>query len=289
MHLSEADAVLPVVPMFHANAWGLPYAAVMTGAKLVMPGPHLDAASLVDLFVRERVTFTAGVPTIWMAILQYLDSNPGAHDLSALRAMFVGGAAVPQALIESFEKRHGLTLVHAWGMTEMAPLGTVSRLPLDLADAPEAARFASRATQGRPAPFVEIRARNENGLVPDDGQTMGELEVRGPWVASGYYNRDDCGDRFTPDGWFKTGDIVTIDERCVVTIQDRAKDLIKSGGEWISSIALESALMGHPRRPRPTICARFSPRSFQSSGCPTRSNSSTRFRERPPASFKRWR
>ncbi len=246
MALTEADAVLPVVPMFHANAWGLPYAAVMMGAKLVMPGPHLDPASLVDLFVRERVTFTAGVPTIWMGILQFLDANPGVHDLSALRSMFVGGAAVPQALIESFEKRHGLKIVHAWGMTETTPIGTVSHLPLDLADAADEAKFQSRATQGRPVAFVEIRARNETGLVPHDGQTMGELEVRGPWIAAAYYNRTDCADRFTEDGWFKTGDIVTIDERSFVTIQDRAKDLIKSGGEWISSIALESALMGHP-------------------------------------------
>jgi fatty-acyl-CoA synthase len=246
MGLSEADAILPVVPMFHANAWGLPYAAVMTGAKLVMPGPHLDAASLLELFVTERVTFTAGVPTIWMSILQQLDANPGAYDLSSLRAMFVGGAAVPQALIEAFEKRHGLKLVHAWGMTETAPLGTVSYLPLDLADASDEEKYQTRAKQGRPVAFVEIRARNEDGIVANDGQTMGELEIRGPWIAAGYFNRTDCADRFTADGWFKTGDIVTIDDRWFVTIQDRAKDLIKSGGEWISSIALESALMGHP-------------------------------------------
>jgi len=237
---------LPVVPMFHANAWGLPYAAVMNGAKLVMPGPHLDPASLVDLFSRERVTFTAGVPTIWMSLLQLLDASPGAYDLSAMRMMFVGGAAVPQALIEAFHKRHGLRLVHAWGMTETTPLGTVSHLPVDLSLAPEEAQYESRARQGRPVAFVEIRARNEHGLVPHDGQTMGELEVRGPWVAAAYYNRGDCADRFTDDGWFRTGDIVTIDERFFVTIQDRVKDLIKSGGEWISSIALESALMGHP-------------------------------------------
>jgi fatty-acyl-CoA synthase len=246
MGLSEADAILPVVPMFHANAWGLPYAAVMTGAKLVMPGPHLDAASLLELFVKERVTFTAGVPTIWMSVLQQLDANPGAYDLSSLRAMFVGGAAVPQALIEAFEKRHGLALVHAWGMTETAPLGTVSYLPLDLADASDEEKYQTRAKQGRPVAFVEVRARNENGIVANDGQTMGELEIRGPWIAAGYFNRTDCADRFTDDGWFKTGDIVTIDDRWFVTIQDRAKDLIKSGGEWISSIALESALMGHP-------------------------------------------
>jgi len=245
MGLTEADVVLPVVPMFHANAWGLPYAAVMNGAKIVMPGPHLDPVSIVELLACERVTFTGGVPTIWMGVLQLLDANPGAYDLSSMRAMFVGGAAVPPALIEAFDKRHGLRLVHAWGMTETTPLGTVSHLPLDLMSAPAEAQYEARAKQGRPVPFVEIRARNENGLVPYDGQTMGELEVRGPWVATSYYNRTDCADRFTSDGWFKTGDIVTIDERMFVTIQDRAKDLIKSGGEWISSIALESALMGH--------------------------------------------
>ena len=244
--IAEHDVVLPVVPMFHANAWGLPYAALMQGAALVLPGPHLDPASLVDLFERERVTITAGVPTIWMALLQFLDANPGARDLSALRSMVVGGAAIPQALIEAFEKRHGLHVVHAWGMTEMAPLGTASHMPPDLAAAPDDERYRQRAKQGRPSPFVEIRARNEDGLVPWDGATMGELEVRGPWVAAAYYNRDDCGDRFTEDGWFKTGDIVTIDERATMSIQDRSKDLIKSGGEWISSVALESALMGHP-------------------------------------------
>jgi fatty-acyl-CoA synthase len=244
--ISEADAVLPVVPMFHANAWGLPYAAVMAGAKMVMPGPRLDAASLVDLFARERVTVSAGVPTIWMGVLQHLDAHRGAHDLSALRALFVGGAAAPQTMIEAFEHRHGLRVVHAWGMTETTPLGTVSHVPALLADATSAAVYEARAKQGRPAPFVEIRARNESGLVPWDGRTMGELEVRGPWVASGYYRRDDCGDRFTDDGWFRTGDIVTIDAHATVSLQDRARDLIKSGGEWISSVALESALMGHP-------------------------------------------
>jgi fatty-acyl-CoA synthase len=244
--IAEHDVVLPVVPMFHANAWGLPYAALMQGAALVLPGPHLDPASLVDLFERERVTITAGVPTIWMALLQFLDANPGTRDLTALRSMVVGGAAIPQALIEAFDKRHGLHVVHAWGMTEMAPLGTASHTPPDLVSAPDDERYRQRAKQGRPSPFVEIRARNEDGLVPWDGATMGELEVRGPWVAAAYYNRDDCGDRFTDDGWFKTGDIVTIDERATVSIQDRSKDLIKSGGEWISSVALESALMGHP-------------------------------------------
>jgi fatty-acyl-CoA synthase len=244
--IGEGDVLLPVVPMFHANAWGLPYAAAMNGAALVLPGPHLDAASLLELFVGERVTLTAGVPTIWMSVLNQLDAAPGSYDLSELRAMIVGGSAIPQALLEAFEQRHGLRVVHAWGMTETAPLGTVSHVPPDLADAPAETRYTCRAKQGRPAPFIEIRARNEDGLVRWDGSTMGELEVRGPWVASTYYNRADCADRFTDDGWFKTGDVVTIDERATVNIQDRSKDLIKSGGEWISSIALESALMGHP-------------------------------------------
>ena len=243
--IGEDDVMLPVVPMFHANAWGLPYAALMQGAALVMPGPHLDAASLVELFEHERVTLTAGVPTIWMSLLHYLDANPGVHDLSSLRSMIVGGAAIPQALIEAFERRHGIRVVHAWGMTETTPLGTTSHLPPDLAGAADEAKYVQRAKQGRPSPFFEIRARNEEGLISWDGQTMGELEVRGPWVAAGYYQYGSGDDRFTGDGWFKTGDIVTIDERATVSIQDRSKDLIKSGGEWISSVALES-LMGHP-------------------------------------------
>ena len=252
MGIREADTILPVVPMFHANAWGMPFAAALVGAKLVMPGPHLDPANIVDLFHRERVTLTGGVPTIWMGVLQYLDANPGKFDLSSIRAMYVGGSAVPQALIEAFERRYGLPIYQAWGMTEMAPLGTVAKVPAlmdcgaDATDATrDAAKYHYRAKQGRPAPLVEIRAVNENGFVPWDGQTMGELEVRGPWIASAYYNRPDSADRFTKDGWFKTGDIVTIDPDATIQIQDRAKDLIKSGGEWISSVALECALMGH--------------------------------------------
>jgi len=246
MGLRESDVVLPVVPMFHANAWGMPFGAIMVGAKFVMPGPHLDPASLVDLFVRERVTLTGGVPTIWMGVLQYLQANPGKFDLSAIRAMYVGGSAVPQSLIEAFDKGYGLRIIQAWGMTELAPLGTVAHLPASMAHEPDAAKFTYRARQGRPSPFVEIRARNEDGIVDWDGKTMGELEVRGPWIASAYYNRPDSADRFTDDGWFKTGDIATIDADGTIQIQDRTKDLIKSGGEWISSVALECALMGHP-------------------------------------------
>ncbi|HZT77840.1 MAG TPA: long-chain fatty acid--CoA ligase [Vicinamibacterales bacterium] len=246
MGICEQDTVCPIVPMFHANAWGMPFAAMMTGAKMVLPGRHLDPKSIVDLFARERVTVTGGVPTIWIGVLQLLDDHPRAYDLSAMRAMFVGGSAVPQSLIESFETRHRMRIVQAWGMTEMAPLGSICHVPATLADQPAEAQFKYRAKQGRPAPFVEIRGRDERGLIAWDGTTMGELEVRGPWIASAYFRRDDCGDRFTDDGWFKTGDIVTIDASGTIQVQDRSKDVIKSGGEWISSVALECALMGHP-------------------------------------------
>ena len=232
--------------MFHANAWGFPFHSTLVGAKQVFPGPHLDPQSLLDAFEQERVTVTAGVPTIWLGILQLLDANPKGWDLSSLRGMIVGGSAAPRSMIEGFERRHGLKVIHAWGMTEMSPLGTVSELTADLEEADDETRFAYRAKQGLPAPFVEIRARGAEGLVPWDGQTMGELEVRGVWIASGYYDDESQADRWTDDGWFKTGDIVTIDERGFIEIQDRSKDVIKSGGEWISSVLMENALMGHP-------------------------------------------
>jgi fatty-acyl-CoA synthase len=251
MGITERDVVTPVVPMFHANAWGMPFACVMVGAKMAMPGPHLDAVNIVDLFVREKSTIVGGVPTIWLSVLQYLDANPGKFDLSSIRAMYVGGSAVPQSLIEAYERRYGLKIYQAWGMTELAPLGSMAKLPpiykeAGRTPAEDAEMFKYRARQGRPCPFVEIRARGDNGIAVWDGQTMGELECRGPWIASSYYNRPDAADRFTDDGWFKTGDIVTIDADGTITIQDRSKDLIKSGGEWISSVALECALMGHP-------------------------------------------
>jgi fatty-acyl-CoA synthase len=246
LSISEGDTVLPVVPMFHANAWGFPFSCTMVGAKQVLPGPHLDPPSLLELFQDERVTITGGVPTIWLGILQVLDQQPDAYDLSSLRAMIVGGAAAPRSLIEGFQERHGLNVLHAWGMTEMAPLGTTAQLPPDLMEASEAEQYAFRAKQGRPAPLVEIRARGEDGMVPWDGETMGELEVRGPWISSSYFDAPEAADRWTDDGWFRTGDVVTIDARGCIEIQDRSKDLVKSGGEWISSVALENALMGHP-------------------------------------------
>jgi fatty-acyl-CoA synthase len=244
--LTESDVVAPIVPMFHANAWGLPFAATMVGAGQVFPGPHLDPVSLVELFQAERVTITGGVPTIWMGLLQLLDKDPKAYDLSRLRTLVVGGSAAPLAMIRGFQERHNLSILHAWGMTEMSPLGTLCKVPPDLQSAPADEQYRIRAKQGRPGAFVEIRARGEDGLVPWDGATMGELEVRGPWVAREYYHDDGPAGKFTSDGWFRTGDIVTIDARGFIEVQDRAKDLIKSGGEWISSVALENALMGHP-------------------------------------------
>ena len=244
--MGEADVVMPVVPMFHANAWGLPFTCVLVGAKQVFPGPYLDPVSLLELYQTERVTITGGVPTIWLGLLQLLDKEPGAYDLSRLHTLIVGGSAAPEAMIRGFQERHGLRVLHAWGMTEMAPLGSLSRLTSELADAPADVQYSYRAKQGRPVAFIEARARGESGFVPWDGESMGELEVRGPWVAAAYHGSGEGAEQFTADGWFRTGDVVTIDPRGYLELKDRAKDLIKSGGEWISSVALENALMGHP-------------------------------------------
>jgi fatty-acyl-CoA synthase len=244
--VGESDVVMPVVPMFHAAAWGLPFDAVATGAKLVMPGPHLDPPSLLELMAQERVTLAGGVPTIWLGILALLDKEPKRWDLSAMRSMIIGGSAAPPALIDGFLQRHGLLVTHAWGMSEMNPVGTVARLKRHHTGTDDATKLALRSSQGYPVPFVEQRHVSDTGQVlPWDGKTMGELEVRGPWVASSYFG-DEGKDRFTRDGWFKTGDVVTIDAEGFMRITDRSKDVIKSGGEWISSVALENALMAHP-------------------------------------------
>jgi fatty-acyl-CoA synthase len=240
------DAVMPVVPMFHANAWGYPYLATMQGAKLVYPGPHLDPDSLLENMEAEHVTWAAGVPTIWMGILARLDAEPGRWDLSAMKAMLVGGSAVPRAMIAAFEERHGLKICQGWGMTETSPVASTVALPYDLAEADAETRWDYQAMVGVPLPFVEIRVRAGDEDVPWDGEAMGELEVRGPWVAAQYYDAPECADRWTADGWFRTGDIVSIHPRGFIQIKDRSKDVIKSGGEWISSVDLENALMAHP-------------------------------------------
>jgi fatty-acyl-CoA synthase len=243
--VNSFDIILPVVPMFHVNAWGLPFSMTLLGAKQVYPGPHLDPVSLLDLFEREKVTFTAGVPTIWFGILQQLEKNPAGWKLTPGMRMLVGGAAAPESMIRAFDK-HNLRVIHAWGMTEMSPLGTVSTLKPSLGELAEDEAYAYRATQGLPSPFVDIRAVNEQGIVPWDGKTMGELQVRGPWIAASYYNPTDPINNWTDDGWFRTGDVVTINAEGYVKITDRTKDLIKSGGEWISSVDLENAIMAHP-------------------------------------------
>ena len=244
--INERDVVLPVVPMFHVNAWGLPFASVLVGAKIMMPGPHLDPASLLEDFEQEGVTFTAGVPTVFLAVLQALDAEPDRYDLSKLKSMVIGGSAVPKGVIKAYEERHGIDVVHAWGMTEMSPIGSVAHLTTEIQKLPEEEQLEYRAKQGYPVPFVEVRARGDEGFILWDGESLGELEVRGPWVASSYYEAPEGDDKFTEDDWFKTGDIVTIDRFGFIKIADRSKDLIKSGGEWISSVELENALMAHP-------------------------------------------
>jgi fatty-acyl-CoA synthase len=242
---SGSDVMFPVVPMFHAAAWGVPYIAVTAGAKLVFPGPHLDPASLVTLMAEEKVTVAAGVPTIWLGILALLDQANPKPDLSSIRTMVIGGSAAPPSLIEGFKKRHDLVVTHAWGMTETNPLATLARVKPHLRG-DDAKELPIKATQGFAVPFVETRHCDDAGKVlPWDGKAMGELEVRGPWVAKSYFG-DEGQDRWRDDGWFRTGDVVTIDGEGYVTITDRSKDVIKSGGEWISSVTVENALMAHP-------------------------------------------
>ena len=245
LSIRHADAIMPVVPMFHANAWGLPYGSVMMGAKAVFPGPALDPENLLDLMARERVTMSAGVPTVWIAVLEALDREPGRWALAPGLRLIVGGSAAPESLLRGFD-RHGITVVHAWGMTEMSPLGSVCNLGPEAPSLDEDGRYAQRARQGRASPLVEIRAVNEGGEVPWDDRTMGELQVRGPFVTACYHEHEESKDRWTADGWFRTGDVVTLDATGSIKLTDRTKDLVKSGGEWISSVDLENALMGHP-------------------------------------------
>ena len=246
MGLRNSDTVCPVVPMFHVNAWGIPFTAVMTGAKIAFPGPHLDAVNLLDLYQSEQVTMSAGVPTIWMGILQALEKEPSRWRLPAGMRMVVGGSAAPESMIRAFD-RHGLRVIHGWGMTETAPVAAVNYLKRGLDIAASDEQYAFRAKQGVPLPFVEVRAMTPQGEAPWDGEAMGELEVRGPWIASSYHELAGESDKWSADGWFRTGDVVTVDAHGYIKITDRIKDLIKSGGEWISSVDLENALVDHPK------------------------------------------
>ncbi len=245
-NLSAMDGILPIVPMFHVNAWGLPFAGVLVGAKMVFPGPRLSAPDiLADLITEEGVTISAGVPTVCLPLLDYAAQT--GRSLAPLARFIIGGSACPLSMIEAFRDRHGVKVLHAWGMTEMSPLGTVNADNPKSAALTDSARSEQLLSQGRPLPGVELKITDDdNRDLPWDGQTVGALKVRGLWVCRDYYRLDGAGDAHQADGWFVTGDICSIDPSGFVRITDRAKDVIKSGGEWISSIDLENAAMGHP-------------------------------------------
>lgn len=246
VRVSESEVLLPGVQLYHGCGWGLPYAAALSGAKLVLPGRYLDAESLLELVKSERVTICAGVPTIWLPMLFALDENPKAYDVSSLHTIICAGSAAPPSMIDGFANRHDVEVVHTWGMTELNPLGTFARVKTTMMQDSAEARRVAHYSQGLAAPLVEVRHRSDAGVtLPWDSKSMGELETRGPFVAQSYFG-DEGADKFTSDGWFRTGDVVTIDPNGYVTITDRSKDVVKSGGEWISSVALENALMGHP-------------------------------------------
>ena len=243
--VSERDTVMPVVPMFHANAWGLCQAAVMAGANLALPGPNMQPKAIADLMESEKVTLAAGVPTIWMGVLPELEGR----DLSALRDIVCGGSAVPKSLSEGYREKIGLPILQAWGMTETSPVATTGRTKSTLLDRSEEELADLRAAQGIAIPLVELRIADPatGEELPWDGEARGELQANGPWIARAYYNDDRSPDSFTDDGWLKTGDVATISKNGYVRLVDRTKDLVKSGGEWISSVELENAIMAHPK------------------------------------------
>jgi 3-(methylthio)propionyl---CoA ligase len=243
LNLSARDVVLPVVPMFHVNAWGLPYSCAMTGTKLVFPGPHLDGKSLHELFETERVTMSAGVPTVWLGLLNHM--KEAKLKFSTLKGVVIGGSACPPAMLRAFQEDYGVNVLHAWGMTEMSPLGTVCTFKEKHMSMDKEARYAVQAKQGRAIFGVDMRIVGQDGEeLPMDGKAFGDLQVRGPWVITSYF-KGEGGDPLR-DGWFPTGDVATLDPDGYMQITDRSKDVIKSGGEWISSIDLENVAVAHP-------------------------------------------
>jgi len=243
--LSERDVVMPIVPMFHANAWGLPYGCLLAGSSMVFPGPNMTPKAILELLAKHRVTVTGGVPTIWMGALPMLEQ----FDLSALRTILCGGSAVPKSLSEAFREKLGIPMLHAWGMTETSPIATMST-PRSQHDAmTEAERADVRARQGQAVPLVELRLVDpESGdELPWDDQHTGEIQAAGPWIAKEYYRGEGGGAQFTEDGWLRTGDVAAADRYGFVRLVDRTKDLVKSGGEWISSVDLENEIMSHPK------------------------------------------
>jgi fatty-acyl-CoA synthase len=243
--VSELDVILPVVPMFHANAWGLAHSAVMAGASLALPGADLSPKAIAGLMESERVTLAAGVPTIWMGVLPELEGR----DLSRLERIACGGSAVPKALSEAYREKIGLPILQAWGMTETSPLGSVCRVRSSLRDRPDEELADVRSAAGIVTPLVDCRIvePGTSDELPWDGEARGELQVTGPWVAAGYYDDPRSGDSFTADGWLRTGDVATIDPEGYIRLVDRTKDVVKSGGEWISSVELENEIMAHPK------------------------------------------
>jgi fatty-acyl-CoA synthase len=241
----ERDTIMPVVPMFHANAWGLCQAAVMAGASLAMPGSNMQPKALAALMESEKVTLAAGVPTIWMGVLPELEGR----DLSSLREILCGGSAVPKSLSEAYREKTGHPILQAWGMTETSPVATTGRIKSTLLDRSEDELADVRAAQGLAIPLVDLRIVDPgtDDELPWDGEARGELQARGPWIAAGYYNDERSSDSFTEDGWLRTGDVATISPNGYVRLVDRTKDLVKSGGEWISSVELENAIMAHPK------------------------------------------
>jgi fatty-acyl-CoA synthase len=245
--ICERDVILHIVPMFHANAWCVPFAGVMNGSTQIFGGPNPQPRDIIEIVHAEKVTLVGAVPTVWIAIQAILEKEPH-WDISSIRCIPIGGSAAPRTLIEDFDKKYGAYMLHAWGMTEMSPLGTVCR-PRSYTDGlPDDERYAIRAKQGSVVAGVDMRIVDDAGQVqPWDGTAVGEIQVRGPWVTSGYYNNPAGAAQFTEDGWFRTGDVASIDPDGYVQITDRTKDLIKSGGEWISSVDMESTIMGHPK------------------------------------------
>jgi fatty-acyl-CoA synthase len=244
--VSLRDTILPVTSLFHANGWGIPFTAAMAGSRVILPGPHADGEGLLDLMAGERVTFGTGVPTVWFSVLEALDKFPGRWKFERPVRLSIGGAAASEALMRGFD-RHGITVNCSWGMTETTPVASTSRLWPEMDGWGEEKKYAQRLKQGIPAPFVEMRVMLADGSEAlHDGRSIGEIEVRGPWVAASYYKMPEEAAKWSPDGWLRTGDMGHMDEHGFVKLVDRSKDLIKSGGEWISSVDLENALMGHP-------------------------------------------
>jgi len=242
--VSGTDTILPIVPMFHANAWALAFTAPMIGAKLVMPGAKLDGASVCELLETEKITMSAAVPTVWLGLLQYLEQT--GKTLPHLRRVVIGGSACPRSMIEAFETKYDVEVVHAWGMTEMSPLGTLGTIKSHLVDKPYEEQLDYKCKQGHPPFGVEMKiVDDKNKELPRDGKTFGRLKVRGPAIAKGYF-KGDGKSSFDKQGWFDTGDVATLDKDGYMTIVDRAKDVVKSGGEWISTIDIENLAVGHP-------------------------------------------